>query len=258
VQDLNKYVAISEEFANSPEERPRLGGNLFDRKVTRVITPGTLIDEKFMDPWENNFLLSITADSGALEPPPSLQAEASVPSPQLGLSWVDVSSGDFFTQESDVLGLASVIARVGPREIVIDSRLRDMQHSALAAILKQDNHILTYHEIPDSDDELPDWQNMLAEEDTELDPQRFKPLELAAGNLLLHYVKSNLQGNKPALQAPVHRDAGECMLIDRSTLKALEIRSTLRDGSFQGSLLHAVRKTVTKSGSRLLSQRLSM
>ncbi|KAK3070297.1 hypothetical protein LTS18_015143, partial [Coniosporium uncinatum] len=187
VQDLNKYVAISEEFANNPEERSKLGGNLFDRKVTRVITPGTLIDEKFMDPWENNFLLSITADSGALEPPQSLQAEASVLSPRLGLSWVDVSSGDFFTQESDVLGLASVIARVGPREIVIDSRLRDMQHSALAAILKQDNHILTYHEIPASGDELPDWQNMLAEEDTKLEPQRFKPLEFAAGNLLLHY-----------------------------------------------------------------------
>jgi len=258
VQDLNKYVAISEEFANSPEERSKSGGNLFDRKVTRVITPGTLIDEKFMDPWENNFLLSITAGPDSLEQLRTPRAETSTSPPRVGLSWVDVSSGDFFTQESDVLGLASVIARVGPREIVIDSRLRDIQHSALLAILKQDHHVVTYHGIPGSGDSLSDWQSTVAEDDTILDPQRFKPLELAAGNLLLHYVKSNLQGNKPALQAPVHRDADECMLIDRSTLKALEIRSTLRDGSFQGSLLHAVRKTVTKSGSRLLSQRLSM
>ncbi|KAG9915383.1 muts domain V, partial [Aureobasidium melanogenum] len=46
------------------------------------------------------------------------------------------------------------------------------------------------------------------------------------------------------------------MSIDKQTLKALEIRSTLRDGLFQGSLLHAVRRTTTKSGARLLSQRL--
>ena len=60
VQDLGKKVAISEQIeipAHEREQRP--GAPKFDRKVTRVITAGTLIDESFIDPLEKNFLLSI-------------------------------------------------------------------------------------------------------------------------------------------------------------------------------------------------------
>ena len=55
VQDLNKYVAISEEFPVSIAGKVKSGGLLFDRKVARVVTPGTLIDEKFIDPYEKQF-----------------------------------------------------------------------------------------------------------------------------------------------------------------------------------------------------------
>ena len=53
VQDLNKQVAISEEIRNSPADQVKAGGLLYNRKVTRVITAGTLIDENFVDPNEN-------------------------------------------------------------------------------------------------------------------------------------------------------------------------------------------------------------
>ncbi|KAI5292968.1 DNA mismatch repair ATPase msh1, partial [Ascosphaera acerosa] len=50
VQDLQKKVAISEEFSNDVEARAKAGGLMFNRRVTRIVTPGTLIDENFMDP----------------------------------------------------------------------------------------------------------------------------------------------------------------------------------------------------------------
>ncbi|KAK5001347.1 hypothetical protein LTR28_012759 [Elasticomyces elasticus] len=58
VQDLNKQVAISDEVRNTGSDKTKSGGLLFDRKVTRIVTAGTLIDENFMDPYENNFLLA--------------------------------------------------------------------------------------------------------------------------------------------------------------------------------------------------------
>ena len=88
------------------------------------------------------------------------------------------------------------------------------------------------------------------------DTANFKPGEVAAGGSLLHYVKHQLLGSRTRLQAPVRHQAEDHMSIDKNSLRALEIRSTIRDGSYEGSLLHSLKKTVTKSGTRLLTQRL--
>ena len=133
VQDLNKYVAISEEFAVDKE---RSGGLLFDRRVARIVTPGTLIDEKFMDPSENNFILAIYMDVESLkarEKPdngdrdPSSQRRLFSSTPQkVGLAWLDLSTGDFYTQLTMGQMLPSVITRIGAREVLIDHDLRDV------------------------------------------------------------------------------------------------------------------------------------
>ena len=86
----------------------------------------------------------------------------------------------------------------------------------------------------------------------------FTPQELSAGSLLLDYVKGKLISLDISLQCPVRRTEAEYMSIDRHTLKGLEIRATLREDAFQGSLLHSIRRTVTKSGARLLNQRLGI
>jgi len=264
VQDLGKYVAISEEFANDPSQKVKSGGLMFDRKVTRIITPGTLIDEKFMDPWENNYLLSIYADSkhGDLEAQSSESLD-SVDSPrrtsfqEIGLAWLDLSSGDFFTQRTDIVSLPSVIARIGPREVIIDHAFQKEEHSRIIPILKDGQQTITYHEPANITGKVADWAPMLEDTAAALDPSNFTTVEVAAGNFLLQYVNTQLQGNKAQLQTPVQRHDEEYMMIDKNSLRALEVKSTLRDGNFEGSLLHSVRRTATKSGARLLSQRLS-
>ncbi len=54
--DNGLLVAISEEF--------REGGEI-KRRVNRVVSPGTLIDEKFVDPFVNNFIVGVSAEVGS-------------------------------------------------------------------------------------------------------------------------------------------------------------------------------------------------
>lgn len=260
---MNKYVAISEEIANDVSKKVKSGGLLFDRKVTRVITPGTLIDEHFMDPWENNYLLSIfvapPSTSSKRKRKATLDDDTS-PSPssdqRIGLAWLDLSSGDFFTQTADISSLSSAVARIGPREVVVDSSLEKSDDAGILNTLKKDGYIVAFQPSPAKAMTVEDWTPMLEETVPDFNPSSFHPNEVNAGGALLQYVKTQLQGSTASLQAPVSQQVEDYMNIDKNTLKALELRSTLRDGKFEGSLLHTLKRTVTKSGTRLLTQRL--
>jgi DNA mismatch repair ATPase MutS len=262
---LSKHVAVSDEFLNDAPTKAK-GEPAYTRRVSRIITPGTLIDEHFMDPWENNYLLSIHVDPKALEEEralkesPGSQSVTSIlnlPRTEVGLAWIDLSSGDFLTQSTDIASLPSAVARIKPREIVLDSVFEQQGHSRIVSILQEDGHIITFQQPSSNPLTLKDWAPMLEDVVDDFDSAHFSPSEVAAGGSLLHYVKHQLLGSRTRLQAPVRHQAEDHMSIDRNSLRALEIRSTIRDGTYEGSLLHSLKKTVTKSGTRLLTQRLS-
>ncbi|KAJ9267710.1 hypothetical protein DTO195F2_44 [Paecilomyces variotii] len=263
VQDLNKYVAISEEFANDAEDRARSGGLMFQRKVARVITPGTLIDEKFMDPSENNFLLSIHIDAPSLKAGMTELGDASnqhlllSSSQRVGLAWLDLSTGDFFTQPTTPQMLSSAIARIGAREIVVDEEVRDLVGQELQLLVGQDHRLLTFFKGPKEISPMSEWSPMLEAPVSSSEESLFTTEETAAGYSLLEYVRHQLQGINMKLQPPRRRHLDRSMSIDRNSLRGLEILETARDGFGKGSLLHAVGRTSTKSGTRLLRDRLT-
>lgn len=253
VQDLGKHVAISEEFANDPSKRVK-SGLLFDRRVSRIISPGTLIDENFMDPFQNNFLLSIHLMPTQEHPK---ETEGVSKSQEVGLAWIDLSSGDFFTQRTTLASLPAMVARIGPREILLDDVLDSSHGSPLVTLLKEDGHIITFSPRPENIDKA-DWTPMLGGETNDFDVTKFTDAEITAGGSLLHYVQKQLLGSGTRLQMPIRHQSQDFMSIDKNSLRALEIKATLRDGRYEGSLLHAIKRTVTKSGTRLLTQRISM
>lgn len=218
-----------------------------------------------MDPWENNYLLSIHVDPKTLEndkavtKSPGSSNVASVlnlPRTEVGLAWIDLSSGDFSTQSTDIASLPTAVARIKPREIVLDSIFEEAEQSRIVSILQEDGHVITFQEPSPEPLTVKDWLNMLEDVVDGFDPADFSPGEVAAGSSLLHYVKHQLLGSRTRLQAPVRHQAKDHMSIDKNSLRALEIRSTIRDGTYEGSLLHSLKSTVTRSGTRLLSQRL--
>lgn len=264
VQDLNKHVAISDEFINDAPNRAK-GELQYTRRVSRIITPGTLIDEHFMDPWENNYLLSIHVDPKTLEKEKavtqspgssSVSSVLNLPRTEVGLAWIDLSSGDFLTQSTDIASLPSTVARIKPREIVLDSVFKEAEHSRIVSILQEDGHVITFQKPSTNPLTVTDWIPMLEDVVDDFSSANFTPSEVAAGGSLLHYVRHQLLGSRTRLQAPIRHQAEDHMSIDKNSLRALEIRSTMRDGTHEGSLLHSLKNTVTKSGTRLLSQRL--
>ncbi|EUC28644.1 hypothetical protein COCCADRAFT_108592 [Bipolaris zeicola 26-R-13] len=265
VQDLNKHVAISDEYVNDAPTKAK-GEPQYTRRVSRIVTPGTLIDEHFMDPWENNYLLSIHVDpevlrkETAVKQSPGSASVSSVlnlPRTEVGLAWIDLSSGDFLTQSTDIASLPSVLARIKPREIVLSSVFQEADYSDIVSAIQQDGHTITFQDPPKTQLTVDNWKPMLEEIVGDFGMADFTPGEVAAGGSLLHYVKHQLFGSQTRLQAPIRHQAEDYMSIDKNSLRALEIRSTIRDGTYEGSLLHTLKKTVTKSGTRLLTQRLS-
>lgn len=250
VQDLNRYVAVAEEFPHNPEERIKSGGLLHDRKVARIITPGTLIDENFIDPYANNYVMAIHVPNQMASDPAS---HDSIP---LGLAWLDLSTGNFFTQQTELASLGSVLSRIAPREIVLHQDLQSQTEHDLFSILAEDRHLITYTPAGQFS-HISDWSSMLESDIPPSALESFTPHEISAGHLVLNYVKDRLQGMSMKLQPPLRHENMQIMMIDKNSLRALEVKQTSRDGFFRGSLLHAIRRTVTKSGSRLLNEWLS-
>ncbi|KAL8723223.1 MAG: hypothetical protein Q9225_000413 [Loekoesia sp. 1 TL-2023] len=268
VQDLNKYVAISEEFANDPSGKVRSGGLMFDRRVTRIVTPGTLIDEKFMDPYENNFLLAVqplghgTTSHLTDDRPAELKSNGLSPdlsSTRVGLAWLDLSTGDFFTQTTSLISLPSALTRIGAREVVVSDTLDSSVLQNIASIVKHDRRLLTYHAGKHAEIPVSSWSSMLESPVSTALESSFTEEEISAGSMLLTYVTEKLQGLNIKLQPPQRRQESDIMSIDKNSLRGLEILATSKEGigGGKGSLLHTIRRTVTKSGSRLLKDWIS-
>ncbi|KAF3263752.1 DNA mismatch repair ATPase msh1 [Orbilia oligospora] len=274
--DMSRHVAIAEEFPNpnKDEKEHASYGLLWERRVVRIITPGTLIDEKFMDPWENNYLLCVwpgggssssssstsTSTSSSTSSSSSSGDEGEGQDSPVGLAWLDLSTGDFFTQGSTRGALTAELARIGPREIVIDESCRDTPEVTL---LTSEKRLLTFHTSTISPLDTKSWASLLESSTSTSSVSSSKSLlqaggfgneEISAGSTLLSYVKEKLQGLSMKLQPPVRRSKENNMLIDAVTMRALEIRSTLKDGVVGGvgTLLKTVRRTVTRGGTRRL------
>ena len=267
VQDLNEFVAISEEFPNDVSKSIKSGDLMHDRRVVRTVTPGTLIDERFMDPFESNFLLALhPQESDATFKimkeeivPVELLKDSIQPSrtsQAIGLAWLDLSTGDFFTQTTTFGTLGSAVARIGAREIVLSDELDKSSKSNILGVLEQQRDLVTYHSYQTAGVSMSSWTPMLDGEVPLETGNMFTDQEIAAGSLLLAYVKARTQSLGIKLQPPVRRQERETMSIDKSSMRALEVLGTSKEGlgGGKGSLLYTIRRTVTKSGTRLLRE----
>lgn len=268
MQELHESVAISEEFANTVSSKVKSGGLLFNRKIVRVVTPGTLIDENFINPYENNYLLAISAKSQEttdLIPQVSneLVTDAVRPanaSSKVGLAWLDLSTGDFYTQTTAAAILPSAVARIGAREIVLDSATDEAAQQAVLGVSDHHHHLITRHHTRQPDLHISQWNSMLESLIPPEIEKTFTEHEVAAGNILLDYVKERLQDSGIRLQPPIRKQDKASMEIDKNSLRGLEILETAKDGipGGKGSLLHTVRRTVTKGGTRMLKDWIGM
>ncbi|KDR85195.1 hypothetical protein GALMADRAFT_149686 [Galerina marginata CBS 339.88] len=257
VQQEKRFVAMCEEFLIRPSPNVKE----FERRIARIVTPGTLIDESFLNPQENNYLLAI-----------GISADSSDASHPVGLAWIDVSTGEFFSKRCELENVPDELARIAPQEVVLEDSLQKQLDHPIFSTFVDSNCLLSYTALP-SHNRPTDIDAALisscepspiisAEEPNSTTPSTILSKidssstiqESLAINLLTKFLQDNLLEYMPRLDAPLHENAQERMQIDLHTIQGLEIRESGHEGSSTGSLLSVVKRTTTSGGARLLAR----
>lgn len=238
-------VSVCEQTEDPAEAKKRGSKSVVRRDVVRLVTPGTLTEERLLDAGSNNFLMALTRLKGG-----SLSGDAI-----FGLAWIDMSTGTFQVAETDQQRLAADLAQVSPQELILADTL--LQESELRLLAEQSGGSLSpvpraFFDSSTASDRLSHYFGVKT-----LDGfGTFSRAELSAAAGILSYIERTQLGERPPLDPPVREAGAGRMLIDPATRANLELARTL-SGEKQGSLLATVDRTVTGGGSRLLASRLA-
>lgn len=239
---LGHRVAVCEQMEDPAEARKRGNKSVVQRDVVRLVTPGTITEERLLDPGRPNLFLAI--------------ARVRITDEQwtYGLASVDISTGVFSVFETPVAGLSSAIARIEPSEIVASEAICD----------DRDIH----DQLKDHGAPVTPMGRTGATGDGERKLKEFFALatldglgqlsraEVSAASLAVSYVEKTQIGARPALALPRRQLRSAAMEIDAATRANLELTRTL-SGERDGSLAATIDLTVTPSGGRLLLERLA-
>jgi DNA mismatch repair protein MutS len=231
-------VAICEQIEDPAEARRRGNRGPVKRAVIRLVTAGTLTEDGLLDARRHNYLAGIAEAGG-----------------EMGLAWLDLSTGAFALAPTSEAGLAGDLARLAPGEILLPERL--LERPALFELFGDWKPALTPLPNPRFDSDvgrrrLESFYGVKA-----LDGfGHFGRAEIAAAGALVDYVTLTQQGGAAHLGIPQRVAPGSVMQIDAATRRNLELLTTL-SGERRGSLLSIIDRTATGAGSRLLADHLA-
>jgi DNA mismatch repair protein MutS len=220
-------VALCDQLESTPAK-----GELLKRGITRVLTPGTVLEEGLLAARLNNWLCAVVMEGACW-----------------GLAVADVSTGEFrVTERTGSAGLHQELLQVEAAEV-----LWPANPSATPTWCPE---ALRLTPLPRTPFEAPEASTTLK--------QRFglasldglglgeAPLALRAAGGLVAYLDSTLQEHQVPLDPPTTWHAGDQLVLDAATRRNLELTKTQLGGSIHGSLLWALDRTHTAMGGRCL------
>lgn len=228
-------VAICEQV-----EDPRQAKGIVRREVTRILTPGTAVDESLLESKENNFLASLSRTGDFF-----------------GLAFLDLSTGEFWVLEERTDGqgaerIEEALLQFRPREIVFsEPEAEDLIRTFASGL--DDRTVRT---------PLPDWvfnrdysQRMLLQQFglTTLEGIGIEglPAAVTASGSLLYYVRDTQKKGLTHVSVPRLLEEHSFLRMDESTVRNLELVQGL-DGNRKWTLLATLDRTRTGMGGRLL------
>ena len=219
-------VAIAEQIGDPNESKGPV-----ERKVVRVVTPGTLTDESLLDASGDALIVSVFRHQ--------LRA---------GIAWMDLSSGRFLVTEVEGdEALSAELQRLSPAELLLPE---DASITTLA------DHVAIRR--------LATWQFDEDSARTQLN-QHFQTrdlsgfgcdelsLAIAAAGCLLDYVKDTQRNELPHLTSIRHERQSDSVILDAATRRNLEIDLNLHGGE-DNTLFSVYNSTVTAMGTRHLKR----
>ena len=228
-------VAVCEQVEN-----PKFARGIVKREVIEVVTPGVNFSDKILDHKKNNYLMAVC-----------LKDEIA------GISFSDISTGEFFTYEVPENQLSQQVESISPSEILVQKKDKEyftkliLKVNASIRITKIDDWVFNF------------------EYAKELLVMQFKTVNLKgfgidqfttgiiSAGAVLNYLQETQKANLSHLNKVSAYNPSEYMTLDYSTKRNLEITFSMQDGGREGSLISILDKTETAMGGRLLKKWIS-
>lgn len=238
---INKLVQNGFKVALCDQvEDPKKAKGLVKRAITRVISPGTIVDLESLDKKENNFLLSIFENKFGI-----------------GACFSDISTGKLMAFEIknnpsiSANKLIDEIEKISPSEIIINS---NFSNKKVLNYLNLNKNILI-NKIEDSKDYEKLSQNVY----TNLGMKNFKKVEnlrisLIAISNLLDYIYSYHKEKLAHINDIEILDISSYLQLDANTRRNLELHTNIDKKGKENSLFKLIDKADTVMGSRLLNE----
>ncbi len=236
---LGKLVAAGYKVAISEQiEDPRAARGIVQRAIARIVTPGTLTDDALLDRGRANFLAAV-----CLAPATA------------GLAALELSTGQFLVQTCAPARVLDELVRLAPAEVLLPEAQAG-PHPLAAELAARAHATVTYRSPAEY---APRRAEQLLTEyfgTNGLEGFGFEQIDasLQAAAALLAYVRETQKTFARHIGPPRRLPVEEYMVLDATTLRALEVEKTLRSGSRSGSLLAAVDATCNPMGARQLRQ----
>ena len=215
------YKLALVEQMETPAQAKERGHKFIERKIVRVLTPGTLTDENLLAPKSSNFLMAVVCTGGN----------------SFDVAGCDISTGEFFVGTTD--DIIDDLVRTDPAEVIYPS-------------IDAENK--TIMDIRDMFKSTPVFEKIYRRGDIDTIIST-----VFAGNannsnsavaLLAGYLFNTQRGAALTFRAPYEFKSGATLLIDSATWKSLELDAPINDGG--RCLLDVLDNTKTSAGARKL------
>ncbi len=239
--DSGRKVAICEQA-----EDPKSSKGIVKREIVRVVTPGSIVDERDVDDRTNLYMAAV---SGAFAR--NISQHGAAGDEKYGLAHLDVSTGEFKVTEVGSFGeLLDELGRIEPAELLIseDGYLSGQKGLSKYRLEELGKDFFA----PRAAEKALKMQLGVRS----LDAFGCQDMEqgIIAAGALVNYLKDTQKGFPAHIREIISYRIGDFMFLDESTCSHLELLKTMRRQSLKGSLFQILDKTVTPMGSRLLKK----
>lgn len=239
---LSKLVKAGYKVAICEQLSPPNKKGLVKRDVVRVVTPGTVLDEKALEKKSNNYIISLMQQGKII-----------------ALTVADISTGYFATNqyetENPEQSIKDELARIRPAECILSEK--DYNDPEMLKLLQSERGINIFP--------FAAW-DVFADDASSVLHKHFQVKTLAGFGLrekkqavqtaaaLLGYLQETQKQTVTHIKKIETIASEDMLLLDRSTILNLELFSTIREHDSRGTLLSVLDETVTPMGGRLLKQ----
>ena len=221
-----KRVAICDQL-----EDPKLTKTIVKRGITELVTPGVSVNDNVLNHKENNFLAAVYSANGK----------------SFGISFLDISTGEFLTTEGNKDEIDKLLSSFSPKEILVErgSKRKFGEYFGLDYFFFElDDWIFT------DDAARERLLNHFNTKNLKGFGVQHLPLGIIASGAVLHYLDITQHTQISHITSLRQLDESRYVRLDKFTVRSLELISTMNEGG--KSLLDILDKTISPMGSRML------